>query len=166
MNKLNLDHTLVMYSARMKLRIKEWIRRYAWAEVFSTLFTFLCGWASSYITKNSVTIAYAGTIGATAGFYGFILSRDIYKSYLKQEPETSRLKVLLVAKCLRNMGIEFGLAELLDFFITRPFCLLYGPVILKNYFWGILAGKTIADIIFFTLSILMFEVRKKHFHWF
>jgi hypothetical protein len=64
------------------------------------------------------------------------------------------------------MGFEFGLAELLDFLVVRPFCLLYGLVFLKNYFWGILAGKTTADIIFFTISILIFEIRKKHLHWF
>ena len=150
----------------MKSRIKEWIRRYAWAEVISTLLTFLFGWASSCVTKNSVAIAYAGTVGAAAGFYGFIFIRDISNSYLKHEPETIRVKILLIATCLRNMGFEFGLAELLDFVVVRPFCLLSGPVILKNYFWGILAGKTIADIIFFTISILMFEIRKKHFHWF
>ena len=165
MNKLN-GHIFLMYSERMKFRIKEWIRRYAWAEVISTIFTFLSGWASSGITKNSVAIAYAGTIGAAAGFYGFIFIRDIYNSYLKHEPETIRVKILLVARCLRNMGFEFGLAELLDFVVVRPICLLSGPVILKNYFWGILAGKTIADIIFFTISRLMFEIRKKHFHWF
>jgi hypothetical protein len=150
----------------MKLRIKEWIRRYAWAEVFSTLLTFLFGWVASGVTKNPVLIAYAGTIGAAAGFYGFIFIKDISSSYLKHEPDTVRAKSLLVVRCLRNMGFEFGLAEVLDFFLVRPFCLLYGPVILNSYFWGILAGKTIADIIFFTLSILMFEIRKKHFHWF
>ncbi|MEI7981803.1 MAG: hypothetical protein WCI71_09110 [Bacteroidota bacterium] len=150
----------------MKFRIKEWIRRYAWAEVFSTLLTFLFGWASSGVTNNYVLIAYAGTIGAATGFYGFIFIRDIYSSYLKREPGTIGAKFLLVVRCLRNMGFEFGLAELLDFLLVRPFCLLYGPVILNNYFWGILAGKTIADIIFFTLSILMFEIRKKHLHWF
>ncbi len=150
----------------MKSRIKEWIRRYAWAEVISTLLTFLFGWASSCVTKNSVAIAYAGTFGAAAGFYGFIFRRDISNSYLKHETETIRVKILLIATCLRNMGFEFGLAELLDFLAVRPFCLLYGPLILNNYFWGILAGKTVADIIFFTISILMFEIRKKHFHWF
>ena len=150
----------------MKSRIKEWIRRYAWAEVISTLLTFLFGWASSCVTKNSVAIAYAGTFGAAAGFYGFIFIRDISNSYLKHEPETIRVKILLIATCLRNMGFEFGLAELLDFLAVRPFCLLYGPLILNNYFWGIRAGKTVADIIFFTISILMFEIRKKHFHWF
>lgn len=150
----------------MKFRIKEWIRRYGWAEVISTLFTFLFGWASSGVTKNSVLIAYASTIGATTGFYGYIFIRDIYSSYLNHDPDTILAKSLLVVRCLRNMGFEFGLAELLDFLLVRPFCLLYGPVILKDYFWGILAGKTIADILFFTLSILMFEIRKKHLHWF
>jgi len=150
----------------MNFRIKEWIRRYAWAEVFSTLLTFLFGWASSRVTDNAVFIAYAGTIGAATGFYGFIFIRDISHSYSTHEPETIRAKSLLIVRCLRNMGFEFGLAELLDFFLIRPFCLLYGPEILNNYFWGILAGKTIADILFFTLSILMFEIRKKHLHWF
>ncbi|MEI7724312.1 MAG: hypothetical protein WCK09_04360 [Bacteroidota bacterium] len=150
----------------MKFRIKEWFRRYAWAEVVSTIFTFLAGWAASGMTKDAVAIAYAGTIGATAGFYGFIFIRDIYHSFVKHEPDSIRSKSLLIARCLRNMGFEFGLAELIDFLVVRPLCLLYGPVILQNYFWGILAGKTVADIIFFSISILMFEIRKKHFHWF
>ena len=150
----------------MKLRIREWIRRYFWAEVVSTLFTYLFGWSVSCISKNPVLIAYAGTVGAAAGFYGYIFIRDIYAGYVKHEPVTLHAKSLLVIRCLRNMGFEFGLAELIDFFIVRPFFLLYGPVVLKNYFWGILAGKTAADVIFFSISILMFEIRKKHFHWF
>lgn len=150
----------------MMSRIKEWIQRYFWAEVVSTLFTYLFGWGASFVTKNSVVIAYSGTVGAATGFYGYIFIRDIYNSYIKHEPDTIREKSILIIRCLRNMGFEFGLAELIDFFIVRPFFLLYGPDILKNYFWGILVGKTAADIIFFSISILMFEIRKKHFHWF
>jgi len=150
----------------MKIKIKEWLQRYGWAEILSTLFTYLFGWGSSLITKDPVVLAFAGTIGAAIGFYGFIFIRDIYSSYQRHEPETLRSKTLLVAHCLRNMGFEFGLAEVFDFFLVRPFFLFYGPVFLDNYFWGILAGKSVADIIFFAFSILMFEIQKKHFHWF
>jgi hypothetical protein len=150
----------------MRQRIREWLGRYFWAEVISTIFTYIFGWGSGLITASPVVIAYAGTLGAATGFYGVIFIRDIYHSYRKHEPDTVGAKTLLVAKCLRNMGFEFGLAEVIDFLLIRPFFLLYGPVTLKNYFWGIMAGKTMADIIFFSISILMFEIRKKHFHWF
>jgi hypothetical protein len=150
----------------MKGKLKEWIRRYGWAEVFSTILTYLFGWTAARFGQHAVVIAYAGTVGAAAGFYGFIFTRDILGSYRKHEPQSFRAGSLLVAKCLRNMGFEFGLAEVFDFFLIRPFFLFYGPLLLDHYFWGVLAGKTIADIIFFAISILMFEIRKKHFHWF
>ncbi len=150
----------------MKRKIAEWIKRYGWAEVVSTLFTYLAGWIASLTTGSALAIAFAGTVGAAAGFYGFIFIRDIYLSFQKHEPNSFRSGFLLVLGCLRNMGFEFGLAELFDFFLIRPFFLYYGPLVLNNYFWGILAGKTLADIFFFAISILMFEIRKKHFHWF
>ena len=147
-------------------KLREWTVRYFWAEVFSTAFTFFFGWCSGLFTANPVIIAYAGTLGAAVGFYGVIFIRDIRKSFRDHSPDTAGNKALLIAGCLRNMGFEFGLAEVIDFFIVRPFFLFYGPVVLKNYFWGILAGKTVADIIFFAISILMYEIRKKHLHWF
>ena len=150
----------------MRQRIREWFNRYFWAEVISTIFTYLFSWGAGFISANPVAVAYAGTVGAATGFYGVIFARDIYLSYRKHEPGTIAAKTLLIAKCLRNMGFEFGLAEVIDFFVVRPFFLFYGPVTLKNYVGGIMAGKTVADIIFFTISILMFEIRKKHFHWF
>lgn len=150
----------------MKVKIKEWIGRYGWAEALSTILTFLFGWVANLFTKNPIAIAYAGTIGAAAGFYGFIFIRDISGSFSKNEPNSFRAKSTLILRCLRSMGFEFGLAELLDFILVRPSCLYYGPVVLNNYFWGILLGKIVADIIFFVLSILMFEIRKKYLHWF
>lgn len=150
----------------MKRKIGEWIKRYGWAEVVSTLLTFIFGWGASAVTQSEVAIAYAGTAGAAIGFYGFIFVRDLYQAYKKHEPSTLKSKLLIIGRCLRNMGFEFGLAELFDFFLVRPFFLFYGPRLLNDYFWGILAGKTIADILFFAISIFMFEIRKRHFHWF
>lgn len=153
-------------SKTMKKKIGEWISRYGWAEVISTLLTFLLGWGVSVFTQSEIAIAYAGTAGAAIGFYGFIFIRDIYRGYKLHLPSTPKAKLLIVGRCLRNMGFEFGLAEVLDFFLVRPFFLFYGPRLLNDYFWGVLVGKSIADLLFFAISILMFEIRKKHFHWF
>lgn len=132
----------------------------------STALTFLFGWGLSLISSNSYAIAYAGTVGATIGFYGFILIRDYIRNRRTVHPAGLREKIHLLLRCIRNMGFEFGLAEVLDFLLIRPFFLLYGPKLLHNYFWGVLVGKILADILFFALSILMFEIKKKHLRWF
>ena len=151
--------------SRFKRKVKEWLHRYGWAEVLSTALTYLFGWISTLMTTSEVAQAYAGTIGAALGFYGFIFGRDIVHMYRSDHPHTFREWMHLLARVFRNMGFDFGISEILDVVIVRPFFLFYGPKVLNNYFWGILLGKTAADIIFFAISILMYEIRKKHLNW-
>jgi len=149
----------------VKKKILEWFHRYAWAEVVSTILTYGFGWSVSLFSSSSLAVAYAGTAGAAIGFYGFIFIRDYRRSVRKHRPENRRERWRLVWKTIRNMTFEFGLAEILDLLLVRPFFLLYGPKVLDSYFWGVLVGKTLADTVFFLLSIVMLEIRKKHLKW-
>lgn len=149
----------------MKQKILEWFHRYAWAEVVSTVLTYGFGWGVSLFNSSSIAVAYAGTAGAAVGFYGFIFIRDYRRSVRKHRPENRRERGGLVWLTIRNLTFEFGPAEVLDLLLVRPFLLLYGPKLLVSYFWGVLVGKTLADVVFFVLSVVMLEIRKKHLNW-
>lgn len=70
--------------------------------------------------------------------------------------------VLIVGyKTLRNMLIEFGPSETLDSFILRP-ALMYAAQLQWGIGLGTLAGKLAADVVFFGLAILAFEMRKRY----
>lgn len=57
------------------------------------------------------------------------------------------------------MVIEFGLSELLDVFIARPFCIYLAQFYLTGFTVSIIAGNIAANIIFFLLSAFMFNYK-------
>lgn len=149
----------------MKRKILGWFHRYAWAEVVSTLLTYGFGWIASLLGAGPIPVAYAGAVGSAVGFYGIIFIRDYRHNIRKNQGENAIGDGRPLWQTIRNMTIEFGPAELLDLLVVRPFFLLYMPKLLHNAFWGVLAGKTLADVVFFLLSIVMLEIRKKHLKW-
>jgi hypothetical protein len=108
-------------------------------------------------TKNRVAAAYAGTIGENIGYYGFIIARDLARSLRKHRAAGKAL-----SRTTRNLLLEFGLSELLDSLLVRPFCMFAFPLLLKDYVIGIIAGKLAADVIFYIPTIIAYELHKKH----
>jgi hypothetical protein len=65
-------------------------------------------------------------------------------------------------KTVRNLVVEFGFSEVLDSLFVRPFCMYVFPLLVGNFFVGILVAKVAADIIFYIPTITAYELRKKH----
>ncbi|MFA6065110.1 MAG: hypothetical protein WCW44_04965 [archaeon] len=146
----------------MKKKIIEWIKRYAPAEVFAIAGALLGASISLFLTNNPIVSAYGATLGETILYYGFILARDMYIS--NKEHKKSNLKYTLVSflKNIRNLLIEFTPAEVLDTLLIRPFCMYLFPLLLGNFYLGILAGKIAADVVFYIPVIMGYEFRKKY----
>ena len=53
---------------------------------------------------------------------------------------------------------EFGVAELLDTLLIRPAALMLGVWLLPDPLWGLLAGKVVADIVFYAIAAGAFTV--------
>ena len=62
---------------------------------------------------------------------------------------------------IRNLLLEFGYPAILDLFFIRPFCMYWMPILTANYLIGIILGKIAADIIFYGLAIVNYELLKK-----
>jgi hypothetical protein len=61
---------------------------------------------------------------------------------------------------LTGLLVEFGPAEIADTFAVRPLAMYLGPLLIGHLAAGILAGKLAADIVFYALAIVGYELFK------
>ncbi len=140
----------------MKHKLKEWLRRYLPSEIAGTLTALASAFVAYQLFKNEIVTAYAGAWGENIGYYGVVFVREFLK-------ENAAFSFKSSVRIVRNVFVEFGVAELLDSFILRPLFMYIFPLLLKNYPMGILMGKIAADATFYIPAILGYEVRKKYF---
>lgn len=133
-----------------------WIVRYLPAEISGTAAMILAGLGVTIWTDNPAIIALAALVGEIIGFYVVL----ILVIYFEQSRHSgggrrafSRTIVLLLA--------EFGAAELLDTLLIRPVALVLGVWVLKDPVWGLLAGKVVADVIFYAVAAGAFTITDK-----
>ena len=138
----------------------KWIKRFLPAEVVGTLIAITMAFSVSAFTANRITIAYAASIAETVGFYTTIIFTDalLIRKHLKIQNRTLTLTALLLTT-LKNILIDFGVAELADSFMIRPLFMYLFPLWLNDYALGIFAGKIASDIVFYVPVIIASEVR-------
>ncbi len=143
-------------------KVKDWLRRYLLAEIVSTTLSLATAWLIMESTGDRVMSAFVGSAVASISFYGVVAIKDISTSlkHHKNNNEKYRIKSFLID--FRNLIIEFGPAEILDVIAVRPFFMYLIPKLTGEFILSTLAGKIIADIFFFVLAIVMYELRKKH----
>ncbi|HYJ51385.1 MAG TPA: hypothetical protein VEX12_15825, partial [Microbacterium sp.] len=56
---------------------------------------------------------------------------------------------------------EFGVAEVVDTFFLRPALMIIGVVVLRDAVWGLLAGKIVADVLFYVISGVSFRITER-----
>ena len=131
-------------------RLRRWLRRYGPAETAAIGANYGGFLAASLLGASLAGAAYSASMTENIGFYGVMAAQAAWAA----EPEKRRRAVALLL-------VEFGPAELFDTFALRPAALgfavwLLGPVL------GIIVGKLIADIVFYTLAIATHEhLRRK-----
>jgi hypothetical protein len=143
----------------VKIKATKWLRRFLPAEIVGTLTAVVCTYAAMRFTNNRVTIAFAASIAETIGFYLAIIITDawVVRKKLKAENQSLTLKGLLLI--LKHIVFDFGLAELADSFLIRPFFMYIFPLWLKNYPLGVVAGKFASDLAFYIPVIISTEIR-------
>jgi hypothetical protein len=142
-----------------KSNFKEWFDRYKYAELAATS-AALAGSQFSRIF-DGLTTAYLITFAEYFAFYGVILFMA-YKKLVETNrslDKTTPLKEMLLL--VQNLVLEFGYPAALDFFVIRPFCMYWMPILTGNYFMGIILGKITADSLFYSLAIVNYELIKK-----
>ena len=138
---------------------KEWFDRYKYAEIAATSAAL----ASSQFSRifDGLTTAYLITFAEYFAFYGVILFMAYRKMVTANKLLDKKTPSKDVLFLIRNLLLEFGYPAILDLFFIRPFCMYWMPILTANYLIGIILGKIAADIIFYGLAIVNYELLKK-----
>lgn len=145
-----------------KQKIKIWTKRYLPAEIVCTLTALVSASATHLLTKNDVLTALAGTWGENIGFYGVMIARDIHSSTKHHKKSGNNYTFMSLFKNLRNIVLEFGPAEAIDSFVSRPFMMYIFPKVTGSIYIGIFLGKIAADIIVYIPVIASYELQQIH----
>jgi hypothetical protein len=152
-----------MNRAKLTSKTREWLKRYVPAEILGTIGALIAAWVVYDHTHSYIAAAAAGWACEGIGFYGYFVTTELLLNSKKygQYPPIKRIW-LAVVTASTNLLVEFLPAEILDNFIIRPYLMYLVPQYVHPFPVGFLVGKFSADIIFYALAILGYEVRK---HW-
>ncbi len=141
-------------------RLWFWVRRYGPAEL-GCLVTMLIAsaWAAE-LTDSPALLAVAAIAGATVGFYG-VLIVTVLREQLRLLPAGRGRVRRAITRTTALLFAEFGIAEILDTFFYRPLLMMAGVVVIGDAVWGLLAGKVVADILFYVISAVCFRVTER-----
>lgn len=134
---------------------REWVTRYGWAEVFGLLTSYLGYYAGFHLTGSVVVGAFSAAMGENVGYYGCIIWREI----AERRRNGGRFSSAMGRKIAGDMLYEFGLPELLDSFIVRPAATFLAVTVLGPGV-GVVVGKIASDIVFYVLTISLYERSK------
>lgn len=139
-------------------KLKEWGRRYLPLEIVATVTALMGAYGANVLTSGeAVAVALAGTWGENCGYYSYAAWREM-RAQKQSEGTTTATRF---GQTLRNLLYEFGTAEVVDSFVSRPFFMYIGPAMLGHLGAGIVAGKLAADVVFYAIAILFYERGKK-----
>jgi hypothetical protein len=134
-------------------RVREWLARYLPAEVAAVSGALVAAGVAHRLAGPAAA-ALAGSIGESVAFYAVIVVRDLRRG------RASHMWLRNVGRIARNMVLEFGPAELIDTFVVRPTAMYLGPVVVGRLAAGVVLGKIAADVVFYALAIIGYELRK------
>jgi hypothetical protein len=145
----------------IKQKGKEWLRRYLPAEIVGTISALISANIAHAFYDNLIVVAYIATICEAIGYYSTVVVLSILLENKKQKNQGKTLSFRGLFKISLGMILEFGPAGLLDEFVLRPFFMYLFPVLLQNFTLGIFFGKITADIVFYFLVIMSYEINKR-----
>ena len=111
-------------------------------------------------TDSPPLLAIAAIAGATVGFYGVLVFTVMREQLALLDPGGSRIPRAL-GRSLGLLAAEFGVAEITDTFFLRPALMMAGVVLIGDPVWGLLAGKLVADVLFYVISAVCFRVTER-----
>lgn len=153
------DPASVSFSGRA--RVREWLRRYGPAEVLSLLATVGAAAATARAGGNGVAVALAATWMGNLAYFGLILAQDIWRTRRALHAQGRPYLPGTLARNVRALVVEFGLAEALDSLLIRPALMYWLPRWLHSVPQGVLAAKLAADVTFYVPTIISYELSKR-----
>ena len=139
------------YAAQVSSHLARWLRRYLPSELLSLLAAVAGAQLAYGATANPAVAAVAGAWSETIIYYATMLTREVRAHPGQRLPIT-----------LRNLVLEFGLAEALDSLLIRPAMMYAATQLLANIALGTVLGKFAADVVFYIPTIAAYELRRRY----
>jgi hypothetical protein len=147
-------------SESFRAKAADWLRRYGLAECAGISCALLGSFAARRLTGNAIAAAYAAAWGESIGYGTFGVARDFFTASREANSADRSLTHRERGGIITGLLAEFGPAGVLDTFVTRPFAMGLGARVLGAQ-RGVIAGKLVADLLFYAPVILMYERRKR-----
>ena len=144
-----------------RARVREWLRRYGPAEVLSLLATLGAAVTTARAGGNGVAVALAATWAGNLAYFGLILAQDIWRTRRVLRAQHRAYSAGTLARNVRALVVEFGLAEALDSLLVRPALMYWLPRWLHSVPQGIVVAKFAADVTFYVPTIISYELSKR-----
>jgi hypothetical protein len=135
-----------------------WVKRYAPPEISGTVTMVLSGMLVAGLGAPAVVVGIVATVAESVGFYA-IAGVGVWREQRRNFPDRGRLRILV--RVLGLLLVEFGTAELLDTLLVRPGALTVALLFIPNVAVALVAGKVVADIVFYVLAATAFRVTEK-----
>jgi hypothetical protein len=100
---------------------------------------------------NAAVAAIVGAWSETITYYVTMLLRDVHANPAQPLPIT-----------LRNLILEFGVAEALDTLLVRPALMYLATEAIGDLRIGVIVGKLASDVVFYIPAIAAFELRRRY----
>ena len=115
---------------------------------------------AAQLTDSPPLLAASAIIGATVGFYGVLIT-TVLREQLALLPRGPGRGLRALRRSAALLVAEFGVAEIADTFFLRPALMMIGVVVIPNAVWGLLAGKIVADVLFYVVSGVCFRITER-----
>jgi hypothetical protein len=146
--------------ASWKSRVGTWIKRYGPSEVAGIAMALGASWLVQQVSGSVIASAYAASIGEGLGFYGSLVTREMIQEAYFAGARRAPYGASEMMRTWRGLLLEFGPAELLDTGLVRPMTMALGTTLL-GWAPGIVAGKLLADVVFYLPVIWVYERRRR-----
>jgi hypothetical protein len=152
-------HASMSKARRIRFRrVKFWIRRYLPPEIVGTVAMLVAANVTAGFTASTPVIALSALVAESIGFYA-VMGVTVYREQWAIWGRDARPRLLTVIPgTARLLLAEFGATELVDLVLVRPAILFGGILLTGNSTGGLVAGKIVADLIFYALAAIAFTV--------
>jgi hypothetical protein len=147
-------------SSSKRARVSDWLRRYGIAECAGVTCALLGSFLVRRFTGSAIAAAYGAAWGETLGYSSTIVTRDFLAESRAVRLARRTFTLRDAGRVVTGLIAEFGPPGLLDTIATRPLAMAIGIRFLGPEL-GVVAGKLVADVLFYLPVIFTYERRKR-----
>jgi hypothetical protein len=146
-------------------KLREWGRRYLLAEIGGTVAALTAAITVHALTGSLASAALAGSVAESIAYYSVVLRRLLPALYARHAGAAPLRRLLYTARSTVTELSDFLAAEVADTLVLRPGLIyLAADWAGSGMVWGLLIGKLLADVGFYTVVIPSYELRKRLMH--